>query len=264
MNTARYGGLEIRVTSQFTLAWADVGSGADKNFAAYNVGGFGSIGEWKTLAQLGRPSFDDINGKVAAIQVRAVSPGDGLLRPPTGFTKIWGDHGTGSDKDGSVWRPVPPSGYVALGDVFVSGYNSPNPAQYACVRKDAVGGHRYVREARIGGEIWNDRGSGGDRDVSVWAVQAPPYPPDRVDRLIMGVDGFITNPAYSKPEQPVYVLDLPALVVKNEQAPGPVLTSHAQPVKETLQTVERVVTVPCTLVADPGRTPAWQVEHSPF
>ncbi|MDX2394035.1 hypothetical protein NJL88_29025 [Streptomyces sp. DK15] len=168
----------------------------------------------------------------------------------------------------SAWRPIPPAGYVSLGDVIVSGYEKPGLGLMTpyCVRKDPVGGRSYVREAEIGELIWDDRGSGSTfDDISAWAIQTPGYPADSTERLLLGVDGFVTNNSHDKPSRSVYVLDLPPFIAKQFPPPKPVLTSYEFPEpRETLKVPDRQVVVPCSLVADSSKTAAWQVENSPF
>jgi vacuolar protein sorting-associated protein 13A/C len=41
---------------------------------------------------------------------------------------VWDDSGSGAFADGSIWRPVVPAGYVALGDVAVAGHDPPTGA----------------------------------------------------------------------------------------------------------------------------------------
>jgi hypothetical protein len=63
---------------------------------------------------------------------------------------------------------VAPFGYVACGHVFQKGYdkpttsNSPGLDKLRCLRYD------LATQVDLGGLIWNDKGSGADRDVSVY------------------------------------------------------------------------------------------------
>ncbi|WP_241269685.1 Vps62-related protein [Streptomyces chrestomyceticus] len=262
VESTRYGAIDLAVTSTYTRIWDDRGSGADRNgaFFAPKVSWNDYLTGWRVLAHVGRPSHEDLNNQATALLARSAS--HDILKPPTDFELIWRDKGSGADTNGAVWRPVPPDGYVALGDVFTSSWTKPDPVWYVCVRKEA-GGRRYVREAQIAELIWDDRGSGADADVSVWQVRSPGYPSDSVERLILEADGFVAGNRYDRPSRTVWVLDLPALVVKRTPPEIPVLTSHREP-DPIAQVTDRAVTVPCTVVKDPHATPAWQALNSPF
>ncbi len=78
------------------------------------------------------------------------------------------DKGSGAFEDASIWRPLPPPGYVALGDVAVAGYSSPGGS--ALVVLDQPG----VTARPLGYErIWDDQGSFGKNDVAIWSPIAP-------------------------------------------------------------------------------------------
>jgi hypothetical protein len=264
-----YGELEIAVTSGFSELWNDGGSGADKNGAFFSAGDmFASSLRWRVLAHLGRPSHDNIKGKVATVLAREVNPSNALLRSPVDYERVvtW-PMSMPYFARVTAWRPVPPPGYVSLGDVIMPGHEKPGLGYLTpfCVRKEAVGGRSYVREAEIGEVIWDDRGSGWDASISAWAIKTPGYPADSTERLLLGVDGFVTNDSYSTPNRSVYVLDLPPVTAKQYPPAVPVLTSHAMPEpRETLKVTDRSVVVPCTLVDDSSKTASWQVQNSPF
>ncbi|MGY0061164.1 Vps62-related protein [Streptomyces sp. LZ34] len=263
VESARYGAIDLAVTSGFTRVWDDGGSGGALHGAFFSpkVSWNDWLAGWRVLAHIGRSSHADINNQATALLARSVS-GD-ILRPPRDFELIWRDAGSGADENGAVWRPIPQDGYVALGDVFTGSWNKPDPAWHVCVRKE-VGGRRYVREAQIAELVWDDRGSGADRDVSVWQVRNPGYPSDSEERLILEADAFVAGNQHNvRPSRTVWVLDLPALVVKRTPPEIPKLDSYEQP-DPIAQVTDRSVTVPCTVIKDPNATPAWQVQNSPF
>lgn len=96
---------------------------------------------WRILAHVGRPYYQPrLDRQSTAILARGVNASDQMLKSPTDFTLIWEDRASGAAAYGSVWRPIPPEGYVSLGDVFVEGWDKPNRNSYVCVRKTPVGG----------------------------------------------------------------------------------------------------------------------------
>ncbi|MFG3280739.1 Vps62-related protein [Streptomyces sp. NPDC048111] len=263
----RYGAIELGVTSRFNWIWDDRGSKGKRDGAFYTPARsvLESLLGWRVLAHIGRPDHEHLDRQRTAILAREVDAANQMLKSPTDFERIWEDRASGAKAYGSCWRPVPPAGYVSLGDVFVQGWDKPDPRSYWCVRKTPVGGRSYVREGRIGASIYDDSGTGAHMDLSVWQIDPPSYPDDSTERLVLGLDAFVAgNQHHSRPNRTVYVLDLPALVVKRPEPTRPVLTSHSVPEQETLKVVDRAVTVPCTLVKDPGKEADWQVANSPF
>ncbi|WKK27178.1 Vps62-related protein [Streptomyces olivoreticuli] len=265
VDSVRYGALDIAVTDRFVRVWDDNGSGATLNGSFFNPYISDSMYQqgWRVLGGVGHGGREEINGRYGTVLVRGVSATDPETAPPVRFELIWNDAGSGAKKDGSVWRMIPPAGYVALGDVFQLGHGAPDPRWFACVRRN-IGGRSYVREGHIGELIWNDKKSGAKKNVSVWQVRAPQYPSDPTERLILGADLYRAVGHHDKPSDTVYVLDLPAAVVKRQPPNPPRLESHAIPPQETGPITDRVVTVPFTTITDPGKTLAWQAANSPF
>jgi hypothetical protein len=154
--------IELFFTSDFTLRWNDKGSGATMDGAFWQPV---APGEFRPLGSLAVKGYDDADGRFSAICLRKALPESTLLTPPRSFELVWADHGSGADKDGSCWRAVPiSSDYVALGDLFMSGYGAPTTDQIWCVHKS------LLTAATIGELIWNDAKSGADRDFSAWAI----------------------------------------------------------------------------------------------
>lgn len=266
VESVRYGALDIAVTDRFLRRWDDDGSGAAMDGVFFNPdfgGGTLYAQGWRYLGSLGSNTQADITGKRATILVRGANAADTMIKPPVRFELIWNDRGSGAKRDGSVWRPIPPTGYVALGDVFADfSWDAPNPAYYACIRRE-LAGRSYVREGVIGDLIWNDKKSGSKSDVSIWQIRPPRYPSDSTERLILGADLLRAHSSYDRPTEAVYALDLPAVIAKRNPPERPVLTSHREP-DPVAQITDRAVTVPCTIIKDPDKTIAWQVANSPF
>ncbi len=265
VESVRHGALDIAVTDRFVRLWDDRGSGATLHGAFFDplITDAMYAQGWRALGSVGHGgNHDDITGTRATILVRGVNAADAMVRPPTDFQLVWRDEKSGAKQDGSVWRPVAPSGYVALGHVFSRSWNKPPAHWYACIRRDFAG-RRYVRDGVIGDLIWNDQKSGAKTDVGVWQIRSAPYPSDSEERLILGADLILSVNHYSRPTDTVSVLDLPAAVARRNPPPRPVLTSHREP-DPIAQVTDRAVIVPCTLVKDPNKTIAWQVANSPF
>jgi len=81
---------------------------------------------------------------------------------------IYDDTGTGAFDAVSIWRPIAPAGYGLLGDVAVSGYDAPTEPAFVMIDDPLAVAPPLGFEL-----IWQDTGSGGINDVSVWN----PIPP---------------------------------------------------------------------------------------
>ncbi|MEV4013948.1 Vps62-related protein [Nonomuraea angiospora] len=70
--------------------------------------------------------------------VRQAADRPAALADPVDDRWIYDSTETGSATSGSIWRPVPSSGYSPLGDVCVAGFDKPGPSQVVCVRTDLI------------------------------------------------------------------------------------------------------------------------------
>ena len=128
--TQQFGDLELAFTDHFALRWNDRHSGGFRNGAFWHPippQGFHPVGG------LGLGNHGDPNNNVAALCVAASEAGNDALAEPRSYECIWTDRGSSASRHGSCWRPIPPDGYVALGDVFVSAYNEPSNDDVVCV-----------------------------------------------------------------------------------------------------------------------------------
>ena len=120
-----------------------------------------------------------------------------IIKPPSSYEDIWDDKGSGGRYNGSFWRVHAPPGFVALGDVACNNWSQPSAeftAKYACIRKDLLSADAELSSTAL----WNDQGSGAERDVSVWPVQGYYHP----------TGCFKANAAYNKPSLEVYTLPI--------------------------------------------------------
>jgi len=169
-------------TSSYTLMYNDKGSGANLDGAFYRptaTDGFYILGDY-AQGNYQPPSFPSIT-----IKVTNDDPTNPVLAPPLTYIQVWNDKGSGADMDGSIWMPVPPSGYVALGAVSQNGYNQPDVPQLRCMRFD------LVTAAEFGQLIWNDKGSGANEDVEIYSI--------------VGLTTFYAQGNYNAPTGPVWI-----------------------------------------------------------
>jgi len=255
----QFGELILTFTSSFNPIWNDKGSGGKFDGAFWQPvapSGFSVLGS------IGVQGYGDVNGKTAALCVKAASSGGSNppLAQPTGYSRIWKDSGSGADKDGSCWRPIAPSGYVALGDVFAQGHDTAPPLSAAtCVRAD------LTHSAISGDFIWDDKDTGSDQDFGAWMVAAPANFVDPTLGLI-AANTFVGVTSHTAPTtNPVLnVLMLPFPVIVGQDPPEPTLTSFSAPPASTASVVDRTVVVPFTAITDPSQSVQWKVAHSAF
>ncbi len=88
----------------------------------------------------------------------------------SGAHRIYTDRGTGSDQDLAVFQPNLPSGYYMMGH-FRQRNHGGSPDQAIQIIKPLVSG--AVTAPSYSLQTWNDRGTGGDQDVSFWHVVCP-------------------------------------------------------------------------------------------
>lgn len=252
----QFGDLILTFTDDFVLRWNDKGSGADRDGAYWHPiapKGFYPLGS------VGVKGYKDINGVEAAMVVKAAPGREDALKPPVKYELIWADHGSGADKDGSCWRPVAPDGYVALGDVFMRGYDNPDQYDIMCVRRD------LTTRAVIGSEIWADHGSGADHDIDTFEILTSGKALD-ANKGEFAINSFVANNHYSEPTDApeINCLNLTFPVEQQSNPTPPHLDSTNIPPAYFGKTIDRVVTVPFTAVKDERYSTAWKVQNSPF
>lgn len=79
---------------------------------------------WLTRAPL--PSFA-LSCLQPTFEVLAVAVNSGLAAFPLSYTRVWSGAG------GAIWRPVPPPGYVAVGDLVTCGDEEPELSAMVCL-----------------------------------------------------------------------------------------------------------------------------------
>jgi hypothetical protein len=249
--------LDIKLITDFQWVFDDHDSGAH-----------GDISIWKPKAPagyhiLGYTAINRRGGQPQTVAVAVKALTKGALSYPTDYRWIWNNSGSGSSHDGTtVYEPIPPVGYVALGSVAARSYGKPGLQEVVCVRKD------LVEIATIGNQIWSDAGSGGDADGSAWMITGPNQSKQSKQSYITS-GSFVFVKSHGKPNfsNVAYALKvkLPTekrLIVQQK----PRLTSIYKPSQKTTQPVLSSVSyLPCLSVVDPyykGRMKA-QIQATP-
>ncbi|WP_069173483.1 hypothetical protein [Streptomyces griseus] len=253
----RYGDLEL----SFVAAEGGAGIGGDVGiYTAFPEGSQGS--DLRDFLPSGHKLGPrDMAGKAGVLMLKDLSPDKQLLRPPDRWE--WINYVGAIPGIQGAWRPVPPPGYVALGDIIA--HTDPDlhgpDIWTACVKEEPYNGHTYVTEGECGTLLYSFL------DVNLLSVVAPSYPDGDLDEhLYLPCGNFThvaTDSATPGPTATTWILDLPAVVEKHDGPEAPVLTSHDRPPLQTA-IIDRTVTVPYYLIDDKNRDEKWKMENSPF
>ena len=256
-----FGEITLAFTSNFEKRWRDSGTGANRDVTFFHPippEGFFPLGS------MGIGSHAGADGREAAICVKATDPNSANppLKFPDRYMKLWDTDGTGADRNGSCWRPIPPSGYVALGDVFVDGKAEPASGDVMCVRAD------LTERAQVGFKFWSTDGSGADDFFAPYHLEtiSTPYVNEaNPTEGLIAPNCFVGGKGHSSPiGEPVnHVLKLPFPAEKMPEPPPPVLKDRNLPM-DTASTIDHVVWVPFTAIKDDTQTLSEKVAKSPF
>ena len=176
-------------TSDLVMVTNNKGSGARVNMTIYRPK---TLDEgWYWIGDLVETSYNAPTQQVMLVHANDSS----ALAAPVDWKYVYSDYGSGADLDTSVWIPVPPTGYVALGCVAVQGYKKPVLPGFRCVNKS------YCVDGTEGSMIWNDKGSHGRYDIALWSVT--PADASSLDALTFWARGDY----YETPADNVYCLN---------------------------------------------------------
>ncbi|OYU04056.1 MAG: hypothetical protein CFE47_28945 [Pseudomonas sp. PGPPP1] len=256
MKPLQYKDLLISFTSEFLPVWSDKTSGAHKAVGLWRPSS--ASNELISFFPLGDVAVDhyrNINNRKVVAVVSDVNNIDGTaLRPPLDYQLVWHDKGSGARNDASIWRPVPPEGYVAMGLVHGVDYDKPSTQAVRCVRED------LVVASQVGKLIWDDKGSGSDNDLSIWSVNAPDA---SAGELYLAPGTFVGTDSYSKKGLVTYSLRLELTAQFNPLPPPPALTGHESPAPDETTSTSHVCELPWFCVKDPELAAIEQLQSSP-
>lgn len=202
-----------------------------------------------------------------------------LALPSQYELESWSDNGDFNSR-AAYYRPVPPDGYRALGEVVrFRNDRPPRPDEVAVVREDLVhyGDLRgssfwmWLEE----GDCWGGLGFHPEYCGAVDDIVAFPGPPRETTYFPVGsfafypfVDDEDGTPHDGSRDEVVNVLrlELPTLVESEEQDVIPRLTGRHAPPAQSLPVLSRAILVPFTMITDPEYPDRqdWQLENSPF
>ena len=237
-------------TQVFEKVWDDSGSGAHRD-----VGFFRPIPRagYHVLGHYAHASHAAPRDTIVMV-VKEKTPG--ALAAPLNYEPIWTDRGSGAKRNASVWWPSCPDNYVALGLVTTSGAKPPTDA-VRCVRQD------LTAQAEVGAQIWNDSGSGANRDFAAWRISANNAP---AGEAYVAPGTFIGHSSHAKVgAQNARALKLKLPLRESPRSlPAPELKGYGPPSPFESNTVTSVVYLPFVAVNDPGWSQAKMAKDSPY
>lgn len=192
---------ELELVDEYNEIWNDRNSGADLD---------GSF--WQPIVKngyyrLGHHAKEGHQYPNSSTLVISPIKG-GVLAFPTSYQQMWNDRGSNAASDVSIWRPICPTEYSAMGDVATAMYSAPALDEVVCVHNS------IMVLASVGQSIWTDAGSGADEDFSAWGILAPRD--DIAGGTLYLTDGlFVSGSAYRQPTNPPLALEI-------TQKPAPV------------------------------------------
>ncbi|WP_137804055.1 Vps62-related protein [Pseudomonas sp. G(2018)] len=212
------------------------------------------------LGDLAVSGETNINGlRVAAVVRESGSPsadstkGNALSRPDD-FERVWTDAGSGATTDASIWRPIPPAGYVALGMVCSNDHVKPSLNAVRCVRAD------LVIASHVGSFIWSDEGSGARQNFSAWNIEPPTA---AAGEIYFAPGTFFGVQSHNKPATPLaYALRMQIPLEVTSAPTAPVLYGYEAPSAVETGKMTQAAKLPWFAVRD-NMHPVEQLRTSP-
>ena len=143
---------EFVSVSEYDEVWNDSGSGAEQDVSVWRPRAPAGCHLIGMTAKNGhsRPTF-------STLVIRA---GGRDIAPPERFDLVWWQER--GKRRFWCWRPIPPAGYVSLGDVGTTSQTPPSHNDVVCVALACLSPNWQP----LGGQIWNDRGGGAPKDAA--------------------------------------------------------------------------------------------------
>ncbi len=186
--------LDYRLLTNLQGCGSDQGSGASRDVSFFRPSAAG-LGEYFWIGQSAQSNYGQLEAGSAVVIVRPSHPQ--AVSAPVSWEPVWNDKGSGADRNYSLWRPIAPVGYVALGHLArfgVADYNQPSAEEtqgFVCVHES------LVVDATSGSLAWNDQGSGSKADGAIWDI----VPTNKGDGVTAGT--FFACQGYGTPQTPL-------------------------------------------------------------
>jgi len=188
------------------------------------------------------------------------------LADPVDYNQVYNSGGYSyMDTLFSVWTPVPPAGYVALGLVVVTGLDKPATNIIYTVRKD------LTVTGAISGLSWSTSGGYSSAPkAAFYNITAPGLSvASTATRAMIAPNSFMFQNNYdtplSTPVVNVLWLEMPSKSnVTEKRSLVPTLTSFNKPADQSGPFADRALYIPMTALREAHRTAQQQAATSPF
>ncbi len=268
-------GLLVRYLNDYAFKWDSYGSGGSQRISYWHPTEIGD--GWYALGSIVRLTWGNVSPSVVPMVAVKDSRGLGLLAAPSSYVKVYDDHDSGATLFGSMWNPVCPAGFKALGTVTNggnsgAGWAPPSLDAIRCVKEG------YTIPGNIGARFYTDEGTGAHWFGSAWTIDPPLYTPDGYAALHAGTflgcgaegdsSGWQIQSCYPHAGI-VNLLLVPMPLTESSDSRGlePRLTGYA-PLDASWPRFSSSVRVPYTLVPNQRSNTElqteWNVHNSPF
>jgi len=120
-----------------------------------------------------------------------------LVSTTSNYLWLYNDQGTGAHMDVSLYRPNPTdSTYSIIGDYAQGNYSGPTGSSLIVKALNDDPNNPLLKAPSGYQQVWNDHGSGGHNDGSIWYPTAP----DGYRTI-----GYVCQPGYDQPSIANYV-----------------------------------------------------------
>ncbi|WP_392893434.1 Vps62-related protein [Pseudomonas migulae] len=241
MESIKLDNLLINFTTEFQQIWDSTGSRSEPAAFWHPTPAPDLLPGFFPLGDVIVPGYENINGeKVVAVVREADSPSEdpargNALSRPNDYEQVWNDSGSGAEKACTLWRPIPPDGYVALGLVCSMGQEKPSVHAVRCVRED------LVIESYVGDLIWSE-GRGLMHNFSTWGITLPAA---EAGEIYFAPGTFISDGSGRKPtENLTYALRMRIQIQANTGPVPPVITDFKAPIPPETSEATHVALIP--------------------
>ncbi|ROM54013.1 hypothetical protein BK649_10330 [Pseudomonas canadensis] len=253
MEPLKYKDLLISFTTEFTQLWNDKGTRAKQAVTFWRPStSTDHLTPFYSLGDVAVGDYQNINQHKIVAVVSEVDKDNGTaLRMPDDFELVWKHSGPRVTTACSVWRPIAPNGYVAMGLVCGVGNDKPPRSTLRCIRED------LVVESQADALIWNDKGSGALTSFSAWTVVPPLASPGEA---LLAPGTFAGAGSYTKPglQPTAYALRIALTLHYPALPPEP---AHWRPGPESAPSAYEL---PWFTVKDAELSPVEQLQSSPI
>lgn len=242
MESIKLDNLLINFTTEFQQIWNSTGSSHSDPVAFWHpttapdlLPGYFPVGDVIV------PDHEDINEiKVVAVVREADLPSEDpargkALSRPDDYVQVWQVSGSPAKKNCTLWRPIPPEGYVALGLVCSTGEQKPSVHAVRCIRADLVI-ESYID---VGKPIWSDN-RGFLHHFNAWNIKLPT--PEAGE--IYFAAGTFASSGRPAVENTSYALRMKIQVQTNTAPEVPVTSSFEAPVPPETSEPTQVALIP--------------------